>query len=502
MSDKDNPFGPGGERTVFRPNPGFRRPDPAQPGPSPTATPPPQYTPETAPAYQSPGGRPTPVQDPYGRGPASPFEAENADARSRVQDDWISTPQRQPPMRDDMLQRAEDLNFDELAAQHENPIMRAAGPLLHLLGRLRVAALRASFASLMEQVAAAINFFDKDIRSAGVPTAQANAAKYLICATADDIVQNIPTDDRHVWTQYSMTSRFFGERLGGVNFFNELDRLKREPAVNYNVLELQHACLALGFQGMYRTLAGGPAQLQQIQRDLYETLRRIRPKPELDLSPRWKGQDLGASRSRVRAPLWVIASLAALALFGLFLALRMKAGGYGESVANAVETLNPATKVALQGQLRVDPKPPVSDQAQQIRDKIGSNDVSVSVNGKWIQIHVGAGLLFNSGKADVLPQFRPVAEKIAKAIEKEPGPIKVVGHTDNLPLNRLNPFRDNQQLSEARATAVAELLKPMLSDPSRVSAEGRGPSEPVADNSAEPGRRQNRRVDVLILRQN
>ena len=51
---------------------------------------------------------------------------------------------------------------------NENPIMRAAGPLLLLLGRLRVALLRASFASLMEQVADAIKFFEKDIRSAGI----------------------------------------------------------------------------------------------------------------------------------------------------------------------------------------------------------------------------------------------------------------------------------------------------------------------------------------------
>jgi type VI secretion system protein ImpK len=501
MNDKDNPFGPGGERTVFRPNPGLRRPQPTTPGAPPPSSAP-NYTPATAPAYQVPDSRPRPVDAAYGRGPASPFESESADARARTQDDWISTPQPQAQPRDEMLQRAEDLNFEELAAQHENPIMRAAGPLLHLLGRLRVAALRASFASLMEQVAAAINFFDKDIRSAGVPTAQANAAKYLICATADDIVQNIPTDDRHVWTQYSMTSRFFGERLGGVNFFNELDRLKREPAVNYNVLELQHACLALGFQGMHRTLAGGPSQLQQIQRDLYETLRRIRPKPLLDLSPRWKGQDLASKGSRIRAPLWVIAALAALALFALFLVLRAKATQYGETVASVVETLNPLTKVALQGQLRVDPTPQPSQQLQRIKDRIGSGDLSFTMNGKWIQIHVGSSLLFNSGKAQILPQFGPTAEKIAQAIEKESGPIKVVGHTDNLPLSPLNPFKDNQQLSEARAQAVAELLKPKLSDGSRISVEGHGASEPVADNGSETGRRQNRRVDVLILRTN
>src|SRR6202035_1294166 len=176
------------------------------------------------------------------------------------------------------------LRVDELAAPNANPIMRAAGPLLQLLGRLQVALLRAPFATLMEQVAEAIKFFEKDIRSAGISEQQADSAKYVLCATADDIVQNIPTDDRHVWTQYSMLSRFFGERIGGVRFFDELTRLKQDPLLNYNVLELQHTCLALGFQGIHRTSAGGVSALQQIQRDLYETLRRVRPKVYRELS--------------------------------------------------------------------------------------------------------------------------------------------------------------------------------------------------------------------------
>src|SRR5690606_24100927 len=130
---------------------------------------------------------------------------------------------------------------------------------------------------------------EKDIRSAGISEAQANQAKYILCATADDIVQNIPTEDRHVWTQYSMLSRFFGERIGGVRFFEELDRAKMDPLGNYPVLELQHSCLALGFQGVHRTSGGGQVALQKIQRDLYEILRRVRPKVNRDLSPRWQG---------------------------------------------------------------------------------------------------------------------------------------------------------------------------------------------------------------------
>ena len=181
MSDSDSPFGRG-DRTIIRPNPGARRPaapaSPASPAPSPAA----------------PGGVPS--------APLFPGSEASAEA-------WIKTEQARPVAQS--LPRAADLKVDDLVAPNENPIMRAAGPLLLLLGRLRVALLRAPFASLMEQVADAIKFFEKDIRSAGIPEAQANLAKYILCATADDIVQNIPTEDRHVWTQYSMLSRFFGE---------------------------------------------------------------------------------------------------------------------------------------------------------------------------------------------------------------------------------------------------------------------------------------------------
>src|SRR6202140_5264189 len=194
--------------------------------------------------------------------------------------------------------------------------MRAAGPPLQPLRRLRVALMRASFASLMEQVADAVKFFETDIRSAGISEQQATNAKYILCATADNIVQHIPTEERHVWTQYSMLSRFFGERIGGVRFFEILNHAKLDPLVNYPVLELHHACLALGFQGVYRSQAGGLATLQQIQRDLYETLRRVRPKIASDLSPHWQGQALGANLNRLRVPVWVVGSVAAALLFG------------------------------------------------------------------------------------------------------------------------------------------------------------------------------------------
>jgi type VI secretion system protein ImpK len=501
MSDKDNPSGFEQDRTIIKPNPRARRPEtpfkpavppqPAAPGsPSP-------YTPETAPAFQPQASPPHPKSSPFGMpdSQAGGF----ADAQRQAPDDWIvSDAQVADPT--SSLPRAEDLRFEGLVTENENPIMRAAGPLLQLLGRLRVAMLRASFASLMEQVAAAINFFDAEIRSAGVPAEQANIAKYLICATADDIVQNIPTEDRHVWLRYSMQARFYGQRIAGIGFFEELDRLKREPAVNYNVLELQHACLALGFQGVHRTAAGGAAQLQLIQRDLYELLRRVRRRTTLALSPRWQGQALAVKEPRLRIPLWAVAGLMAFALLDLFLFLRTSLSSQSEVVATELINLHPAGRVALQRRLPAPSVEPSAAQAAQlagIRDELSPNIPVVSI-GKWIAIRLGSGILFESGQARVLPQFQVTAKRIAQIIEKQAGQIRIVGHTDNQPLSPFNRFKDNQQLSVERAKAVTALIRPVLSDPARIEIDGKGPDEPIAKNDTSEGRAQNRRVEVLI----
>src|SRR4051794_4279095 len=309
MNDRDKPVNPFGraERTIIRPNPGGRLPQgpPAVPSPpggmQPSRAPySPVPTPDNAaPHQQPPASQYQPIPPPVA--PVAHPGASFAPAPSTpLSEEWISS-QNQPVPRAD-LPTAPVLRVDDLVAPAANPIMRAAGPLLQLLGRLRVALLRASFASLMEQVADAVKFFEKDIRSAGISEQTANTAKYMLCATADDIVQNIPTEDRHVWTQYSMLSRFFGERIGGVRFFEELEKALKDPLVNYPLLELQHTCLALGFQGVHRSSPNGQTALQQIQRNLYETLRRVRPKVIHDLSPRWQGQSLAGRASRLRGP--------------------------------------------------------------------------------------------------------------------------------------------------------------------------------------------------------
>ncbi|ACK51283.1 type IV / VI secretion system protein, DotU family [Methylocella silvestris BL2] len=492
MNEKDPPdsLGRRDNRTIIVPNPGGRRPEAARP--SPAYAPPPSGAPYVP---AQPGAAPVWPSHPSHGAEASPG------------DEWIKGRAAAAQTPDRIVR---DIPIDDLLVPNENPLLRAAGPLLLLLGRLRVAQLQASPASLMGQVAEAVAFFDKEIRATGVPPQQAETAKYILCATADDIVQNIPTEDRHVWTQYSMLSRFFGERIGGVRFFSELDKAKTDPLNNYDLLELIYDCLALGFQGVHRSSATGAVSLQQIQRDLYELLRRVRPRVDRELSPHWRGQSLPRGVMRARIPFWAIASLAALCLFGLFITLRMLLTGAADVAAADLNGLIGRGDLKLvRHNFAPPPKPPEPPpgkltQLQRIRlalaPEIAAKKVDATQTATKIRIIVGDLVLFPSGQANVKPQFEPIAKRIAQTLEKEPGAITIVGHTDNVKLQATSPFDSNWTLSMARAKAVAAVLKPGLSEPARIEVDGKADEQPIAPNDTPAGRAQNRRVEIMLAR--
>ena len=135
MNDKDKPVNPFGrvERTIIRPNPGGRLPQtptPQPPAPDVQGTPPrAPYSP--TPPSTSPSSSYSPQAPGYAPAPSS-----------HTPEEWISTPTTPPPP--SAAPAGPMLRVDELVAPNANPIMRAAGPLLQLLGRLRVALMRAS----------------------------------------------------------------------------------------------------------------------------------------------------------------------------------------------------------------------------------------------------------------------------------------------------------------------------------------------------------------------
>lgn len=456
-----------------------------------------------------PGGRLRTPPEPPVR--PTPQRASAPPGRPPEQDDWATSDfsARQPavelPVEPGERARALVMKRDVVVAPNRNPFLRAAGPLLLLLGRLRVQLSHASFANLMEQVAASIEDFEAETRKAGGAPDQARSAKYIVCATADDIVQNIPTDERHIWTQHSMLSRFFGERTGGVRFFSELDQAKVDPIGNYDLLELIHACLAVGFQGVHRTSGGGAATLQQIQRNLYELLRRTRQSTR-EVSPRWQGQAIATEAFRFKTPIWAVGSLVGALLLGFFLVLRMLLSGSSDAAATALVTIHPTTEIGLQRRIYTPPPPPppppptsqVAQLQNALRAEIADGSLIVAENGNQLVVRLAAAL-FPPGDATVKPVFQALLKRLGGLLEKEAGGIRIVGHTDAAPIRTVR-FPSNFHLSLERAKAVSLIVKAELSKAERVEVEGKGADVPIAPNQTVEGRARNRRVEIILPR--
>lgn len=110
------------------------------------------------------------------------------------------------------------------------------------------------------------------------------------------------------------------------------------------------------------------------------------------------------------------------------------------------------------------------------------------------------GLMFATGDAELRTEGIPIILAIAQAVKPFPNPIRVEGHTDNVPLHG-GPYKTNWGLSTMRATSVAEvLIRGGRLDPRRISVLGYGETRPKVANDTPARRQLNRRVEILVLR--
>jgi len=90
--------------------------------------------------------------------------------------------------------------------------------------------------------------------------------------------------------------------------------------------------------------------------------------------------------------------------------------------------------------------------------------------------------------------FQPDLSQLASTLALSDIRIRIVGHTDNE-----GSEERNQQLSEQRAVAVANYLMELGIQSNRIETEGRGESEPIADNATDQGRAANRRTEIIVI---
>ena len=132
-------------------------------------------------------------------------------------------------------------------------------------------------------------------------------------------------------------------------------------------------------------------------------------------------------------------------------------------------------------------------QAAEIKQTVPG--ATVSREGEGIIVKFDSGILFYIDKTDIKPDAKVNLLNLASSLKNNPETnILIIGHTDNT-----GTQSHNIDLSVHRAASVKSYLKDNSINASRLIIDGKGETEPIADNNTEAGRAQNRRVEIVIL---
>lgn len=111
-----------------------------------------------------------------------------------------------------------------------------------------------------------------------------------------------------------------------------------------------------------------------------------------------------------------------------------------------------------------------------------------------LKLDIPSDISFDSGRYDIKSKLRPLLDRFASTLNQNPvTTVKIVGHTDSTGSDAVN-----QPLSINRASATRNYLTDRGVATQRISIDGRGSREPVADNNTAAGRAMNRRIEIFV----
>jgi len=134
-------------------------------------------------------------------------------------------------------------------------------------------------------------------------------------------------------------------------------------------------------------------------------------------------------------------------------------------------------------------------QESKLRKQLAGTGVSVTRNGDELILNMPGNITFDTGKADLKPQFDSVLDSVVLVLKEfNKTLIEVAGHTDSVGSREMN-----QTLSYHRAASVGNYLIDHGIDSQRVMTVGHGEDRPIADNKTSQGRQLNRRVELTLI---
>ena len=374
-----------------------------------------------------------------------------------------------------------------------NPLVSLANRLLLVVTQLRATRHVVDPVALRNALAQGVRDFVAQAASAGIASERVMAARYVLCTMIDEAAADTPWGGSGVWAGNSLLAMFHNETWGGEKVFQLMARLAEKPDANRDLLELIYAALVLGFEGRYRVIDNGRAQLEAVRDKLAQILRQQRGDHSPALAQHWQGQ---TARRRVALswlPLAAITALAALVLVAVHVGLSTSLSDKSDPVFGQIQGLRLPPPVLTMAQAAPKPRlaqfmaPDIKAGLVAVRDEVDRSVVTIRGDG-----------LFAPASATLIPEREALMGRIADALALVGGQVLVTGHTDSSPM-RSARFPSNWHLSEERAGTVRNLLIARKVPAERIQAEGRADSEPLVANDTAANRTLNRRVEVTLM---
>jgi chemotaxis protein MotB len=133
------------------------------------------------------------------------------------------------------------------------------------------------------------------------------------------------------------------------------------------------------------------------------------------------------------------------------------------------------------------------------KSMVDAGKLQVEIRNGLMLVKLPDNILFDPGKTDLKPAGQDAIKQVAQILAGIEGrSFQVTGHTDNVPI-KSGKFKSNWELSTQRAVEVVKFMSTNGMDAKRLSAAGYADTLPVASNDSDDGRRQNRRIEIVVV---
>lgn len=379
-------------------------------------------------------------------------------------------------------------------AADTNPILGYCIPLVCFATDLKNTARYDDVGQLFSLCANDIKQITEGLRRAGLPDNTVVSARYMLCGFVDEMVLNTPWGANSQWASQSLLSFFHREVNSGIKYFQILDKVIADPSRYVDILEFGYVCLCHGYMGKYRLQPGGSAEVAELKQRLFDAISQVRPASSVALS------GVGAAEASSRNPAdrkklaWLTAAGCSMLGMVVFTGFLFDLNGRSDPIAVRASALGINLPQLVKKTRDVAPLAVSPDWRELVAADMAAGRLEVEPTAGGIKFRLLGESLFESGSAEL--RELDVVNNVSAALASLPGPVRVTGHTDDIPIRTVR-FPSNWQLSEARAASVAELLRQAFAQ-REIEVAGMADSDPIAANDTEQNRAKNRRVEIDV----